>query len=154
MTRFTASDFEAFECFASNFVEVNSFLIQRDFATRHPRYIQQIIDETSQIGIVDLKTCIQTVVTASPELVSKLDSDFTIYAYDYSEQDTPLVGQGMLSWALTTSQASMEDEEVGMVTGRVTKNVMGVFSRSAQQTLEVKLRLVPVPTSTQADYLN
>ena len=111
------------------------------------------IDDNNQIGIIDLKTCIQTVVAASPELVSKLEDDFTIYAYDYSEPDTPLVGQGMLSWALTAPQSNIEDDEGSMITGRVTRNLMGVFSKSAQQTLEVKLRLVPVPSNTQADYL-
>ena len=127
---------------------------------RCPNIIQiqtAFVDETTQIGIIDLKTCVQTIVSASPELVAKLEEDFTIYAYDYSEPDTPLVGQGMLSWALSSPQANLEDQDEGasnMVTGRVTKNVLGLFSRNAQETLEVKLRLVPVPSSTQTDYLN
>lgn len=111
------------------------------------------IDDANQIGIVDLKTCVQTIVAASPELVSKLEDDFTIYAYDYSEPDTPLVGQGMLSWALSSTQTNELDDGTNMVTGRVTKNILGLFAKSAQETLEVKLRLVPVPGSTQADYL-
>ena len=115
------------------------------------------VDDTTQIGIVDLKTCVQTIVAASPELVAKLEEDFTIYAYDYSEPDTPLVGQGMLSWALAAPQSNtdgQDEEGNNMVTGRVTRNVLGLFSKNAQETLEVKLRLVPVPSSTQSDYLN
>lgn len=40
-----------------------------------------------------------------------------------------------------------------MVTGRVCQNA-GLFARSAQETLEVKLKLVPVPTILQSEYLN
>lgn len=40
-----------------------------------------------------------------------------------------------------------------MVTGRVCKNVLGLFSKGAQETLEVRLRLVPVPTVLQVEYL-
>ena len=69
------------------------------------------IDDSTQIGIVDLKTCVQTIVAASPELVAKLEEDFTIYAYDYSEPDTPLVGQGMLSWALAAPQTNAEGQD-------------------------------------------
>ena len=55
------------------------------------------IDETNQIGVIDLRTCLEAVTNASPELTANADNDYTIYAYDYSEPDTPLVGQGMLS---------------------------------------------------------
>ncbi|KAJ5101859.1 hypothetical protein NUU61_004081 [Penicillium alfredii] len=41
-----------------------------------------------------------------------------------------------------------------MVTGRVCKNPLGLFSKGAQETLEVKLRLVPVPTVVQNEYLD
>ena len=112
------------------------------------------LDDTTQIGIVDLKTCIQAVASSSPELISKLGSDYTIYAYDYSEPDTPLVGQGLLSWALSSNEQDTEEENGNLVTGRVTQNGLGLFARNAQETLEVKLRLRPVPSSTQSDYLN
>ncbi len=112
------------------------------------------LDDTTQIGIVDLKTCIQSITNASPEIISKLEQDYTIYAYDYSEEDTPLVGQGLLSWALSSNVEDPEAEGAKLVTGRVTRNVLGLFARDAQETLEVKLRLTPVPSSTQNDYLN
>lgn len=114
------------------------------------------LDENTQIGIVELKTCIQAIVAASPELVAKLGQDYTVYAYDYSEYETPLVGQGMLSWVLASSSATPSapaHQSRTIVTGRVCKNILGLFSSSSQETLEVKLRLVPVPTSLQSEYL-
>lgn len=114
------------------------------------------LDETTQIGVIELKTCIQAIVAASPELVAKLGQDYTVYAYDYSEYDTPLVGQGMLSWVLASSSATPAapaHQSKTIVTGRVCKNIMGLFSSNTQETLEVKLRLVPVPTCLQSEYI-
>lgn len=92
----------------------------------------------------------------SPELVAKLGHDYTVYAYDFSEYETPLVGQGMLSWILasasTTPNAPAEDSQT-MVTGRVCKNILGIFSNGVKETLEVKLKLVPVPTCMQKEYV-
>ena len=114
------------------------------------------LDESTQIGVIELKTCIQAIVSASPELVVKLGQDYTVYAYDYSEYETPLVGQGMLSWVLASSSSTPSapaHQSRTVVTGRVCKNIMGLFSSSTQETLEVKLRLVPVPTSLQSEYI-
>lgn len=114
------------------------------------------LDESTQIGVIELKTCIQAIVSASPELVAKLGQDYTVYAYDYSEYETPLVGQGMLSWVMASSSSTPSapaNVSRTMVTGRVCKNIMGLFSSSSQETLEVKLRLVPVPTCLQSEYL-
>lgn len=80
-----------------------------------------------------------------------------MYAYDYSEYETPLVGQGMLSWVLASSTSNSnapDNQSKTMITGRVCKNVLGLFSKGAQETLEVKLRLVPVPTVSQSEYLD
>ncbi|EGE07588.1 GATA transcription factor [Trichophyton equinum CBS 127.97] len=113
------------------------------------------LDETTQVGVIELKTCIQTIVSASPELVAKLGRDYTVYAYDYSEYETPLVGQGMLSWVLASASPTPNapaHRSKTIVTGRVCKNT-GLFARGAQETLEVKLRLVPVPTVLQSEYL-
>ena len=114
------------------------------------------LDETTQIGVIELKTCIQAIVSASPELVAKLGQDYTVYAYDYSEYETPLVGQGMLSWVLassSTTPSAPAHMSRTVVTGRVCKNILGLFSSSSQETLEVKLRLVPVPTCLQSEYM-
>ncbi|OJJ51014.1 hypothetical protein ASPZODRAFT_57492 [Penicilliopsis zonata CBS 506.65] len=114
------------------------------------------LDEKTQIGVIELKTCIQAIVSASPELVAKLGHDYTVYAYDYSEYETPLVGQGMLSWVLASASPTPNapaHQSQTMVTGRVCKNVLGLFTKGAQETLEVKLRLVPVPTVLQSEYL-
>lgn len=104
--------------------------------------------------------CIRSVlirVLFSPELVAKLGQDYTVYAYDYSEYETPLVGQGMLSWVLASASPTPNapaHQSKTMVTGRVCKNMLGLFSKGAQETLEVKLRLVPVPTVLQGEYLD
>ncbi|RMZ88699.1 hypothetical protein DV736_g4074, partial [Chaetothyriales sp. CBS 134916] len=102
------------------------------------------IDSTNQIGLVDLRTCLDAVTAASPELLSRLDTDYAVYAFDYSEEDAPLVGQGLL-----TKHVSAQDEPAGqegeaMVTGRITTGLMGLLSKNSQPTLEVKLRLKPV----------
>lgn len=114
------------------------------------------LDEMTQIGVIELKTCIQAIVAASPELVAALGQDYTVYAYDYSEYETPLVGQGMLSWVLASSSSTPSapaHQSRTVVTGRVCKNLLGLFSSNSQETLEVKLRLVPVPTSLQSEYI-
>jgi len=115
------------------------------------------IDETTQIGVIELRKCIQAIVSASPELLSRLgQGDFTIYAYDYSEYETPLVGQGMLSSALAAASptpAAPAHQSKTMITGRVCQNVMGLFSNGVKETLEVKLRLVPVPRPVQNEYI-
>ncbi|OAP62985.1 hypothetical protein AYL99_02212 [Fonsecaea erecta] len=110
------------------------------------------IDDISQIGVIDLRTCLEAVTTASPELTALLDGDYTIYAYDYSEPDTPLVGQGMLSKALAGQAQNTGADGEAMVTGKISKNIMGLFSRNAQETLEVKLRFTPVNTFAQTRY--
>ena len=114
------------------------------------------LDETTLIGVVELKACVQAIISASPELISNLGNDFNIYAYDYSEPDVPLVGQGLLSWALAanTTAPGAEDASPSLVTGRVTRGGLALFSKNAHETLEVKLRLAPVPSSTQNGILN
>ena len=42
------------------------------------------IDDLTQIGVVDLKTCLQALTSSSPELLSQHNIDYTIYAFDYS----------------------------------------------------------------------
>lgn len=110
---------------------------------RHPHTIHvqtMALDETNTIGVVDLRLCIQAVAECSPELASQ-ECDYTIYARDYSEFDTPLVGQGMLSWALDALRSESGGQQSKMVTGRVVKNVLGVFGNGNKEILEVRLRL-------------
>ncbi len=103
------------------------------------------VDDLTQIGVVDLKTCLQALASSSPELFSQDAVDYTIYAYDYSEEGTPLSGQGMLSSVFNSNtQNGLADASTKFVTGRVTKNVFGLFTGNGQETLEVKLRLLPV----------
>jgi len=115
------------------------------------------MDEMASIGVIELKTCIQAIVQCSPELLSRIGQDYTVYAYDYSEYDNPLVGQGMLSWALAAvspTPGAPAQQSRQLITGRVCKNILGIFSNGVKETLEVKLRLVPVPTVLQGEYMN
>lgn len=110
---------------------------------RYPQSLQVQtipIDESNYIGVVDLRSCIHAVMECSPELAGQ-ENDFTIYAVDFSEPDTPLVGQGMLSWALDSMQNDSMMQQPKLVTGRVTKNILGVFGGGNRETLEVRLRL-------------
>ncbi|KAK2603500.1 hypothetical protein QQS21_004360 [Conoideocrella luteorostrata] len=110
---------------------------------RYPQtfHIQTVpIDETNFIGIIDLRSCIHAIIECSPELTGQ-ESDYTIYAVDFSEPDTPLVGQGMLSRALDSIRNDSMMQQPKMVTGRVTKNLLGVFGGGNRETLEVRLRL-------------
>lgn len=102
------------------------------------------IDNASQIGVVDLRTCLEAIINASPELTSRVDQDYAVYAYDYSEEDTPLVGQGMLSKTLAMQDEVVEQDNEAMITGKISKGMMGLLSKNAQLTLEVKLRFKPV----------
>lgn len=98
------------------------------------------VDEVNAIGVIDLRLCVQAITECSPELAGQ-DCDYTIYAVDYSEPDTPLVGQGMLSWALDSLLRGDMGSQPKLVTGRVTKNLLGVFGGGNRETLEVKLKL-------------
>lgn len=95
----------------------------------------------------------------SPELVAKMSQDYSIYAYDYSEPGVPLVGCGLLSWAMTTVNNSSHGSDNPaparhIITGRISCNNFGFFSNDeVKETLEVKFKLMPVQTFTQAQFV-
>jgi len=90
----------------------------------------------------------------SPELVATLGQDYSVYAYDYSEAGVPLVGCGMLSWAMATVNSNNPSTNASMITGRVVSNSFGFFSNDGvKETLNVKLKLTPVNTFTQAQFV-
>ncbi|KAM0435342.1 hypothetical protein ACHAPT_003436 [Fusarium lateritium] len=120
--------------------------LARSSQTLHVQTIP--LDDKNSIGVVDLRACLLAVTECSPELANQgndTDSDFTIYTLDYSEPDTPLVGQGMLSWALDSMRGDWAAQPSKMVTGRVTKNLLAVFGGGNRETLEVKLRFTVSP---------
>lgn len=109
----------------------------------HVLQIQTIpIDDRNTIGLVDLRTCLQAIAQCSPEIINQYDKDYAVYAWDYAEEDTPLVGQGMLSWGLEQPGPNTEQKSV---TGRVVKNMMAALRGGPLETLEVKLKLNGVP---------
>ena len=84
------------------------------------------------------KTAYLRISLFSPELVGQLGKDYTVYAYDYSEFETPLVGQGMLSGVLATFSSIPEtpnSQSKTMITGRVCKSPLsGLFSKAVSYT--------------------
>ena len=99
------------------------------------------VDPHTTVGVIDLQICLQAITQGSPELVNHTETDYTIYAVDFSEPDTPMVGQGMLSWVL--SAPSRKDVKQ-LITGRVTRNKFSVFGHGPRETLEVRLQLKPI----------
>ena len=112
------------------------------------------LDEVNIIGVIDLRTCLQAIAQCSPEIVNQQDSDYTVYAYDYSEPDLPLVGQGMLSWGLDQSdhQHQHQQQQQQLVTGRVTRNMLAILSNGSRETLEVKMKLTAVAKMHRAGF--
>ncbi|KAL0467340.1 hypothetical protein QR685DRAFT_84339 [Neurospora intermedia] len=112
------------------------------------------VDERTTIGVVDLRTCLQAIAQCSPEIVNQQENDYTVYAVDYSEPDTPLVGQGMLSWGLelATDHNSQRHQQPQLVTGRVTRTLLPVFSNGSRETLEVKMKLTAVAKMQRLEF--
>ncbi|KAJ4423543.1 hypothetical protein N0V82_001868 [Gnomoniopsis sp. IMI 355080] len=109
----------------------------------HVLQIQSIpLDDRNSIGLVDLRICLQAIAQCSPEIINQHDKDYAVYALDYAEEDTPLVGQGMLSWGLEQPGPNTEPKTV---TGRVVKNMLAALRGGPPETLEVKLKLNGVP---------
>jgi len=103
--------------------------------------VQTIPIEGQTIGIVDLGLCLHAVSQCSPELAGDNDKDYAVYAFDYSEPDAPLVGQGLLSRGLSQG---FEPQEPKLVTGRVAKNLLAIFGNGIKETLEVRLKLTAI----------
>ncbi|RKF73611.1 putative gata transcription factor protein [Golovinomyces cichoracearum] len=108
------------------------------------------IDQTTTVGVVLLQTCLRAIIEASPELITGTNQDYTIYTHDFSESDYPLFGQGLLSRALSTFSPSSDSTPANpskqLITGRVYHDAYGIFSSDVKETLEVRMKLVPVPT--------
>ncbi|KAH8161338.1 hypothetical protein CIB48_g6925 [Xylaria polymorpha] len=117
----------------------------------HILYIQTIPMDGQAIGVIDLGLCLQAVSQCSPELAGDEEKDYAVYAFDYSEPDTPLVGQGLLSRGLSQGPDSREPK---LITGRVTKNILAIFGNGIKETLEVKLKLTAISKIPRNDPLS
>ena len=103
-----------------------------------------VMPDGSQIGETQLKTCLQAVLKASPEIYSE-GMDYTVYAFDPSEQGSPRVGHGRLSQIIRGNDS--QEEEQAMVTGLVKNNlVLLATSQHVLNSLEIRLALTPVQT--------
>ncbi|GJC93544.1 hypothetical protein ColKHC_02370 [Colletotrichum higginsianum] len=118
------------------------------FLARYPELLTVrtvTIDDKHTVGMVDLQMCVRAVVKCSPELLSNATRDFAVYAYDYSEPDEPLVGQGLLGWIVNNSDGKQ-------IIGRATRNPLSAFSNGVKEILEIKLKLKPVAAMAQPHY--
>ena len=110
--------------------------------------------DATEVGVVDLGTCIQAVTTSSPEIIPGSGQDYAVYTSDHSELGTPLVGHGRLSQIHASSMGgpmSPSNQTTQLVTGLV-RNSLGLFSSGpmVQDILEVQLRMVPVLSAQQS----
>jgi hypothetical protein len=102
-------------------------------------------DDTCPLGVIDLPVCLKAIHQCSPELIAGTNSrDYAVYSIDFTEQDQPLVGHGMLSWLL------LQNKPVQLV-GRITNNILPLYT--PKETLEIHLRLKPMVKTSQADYV-
>lgn len=109
----------------------------------------------SQLGVIDLQTCLDSVVKSSPEILSNLNLyDYAVYTTDYTEPGCPLVGHGMFSWLnLAGESQKATGFQPTLIVGRVCSNVLAMLSGGSRDTLEVNLRLKPISNFTQGQYL-
>ncbi|CCU75086.1 hypothetical protein BGHDH14_bgh04822, partial [Blumeria hordei DH14] len=103
------------------------------------------VEDTHIIGLVDYHLCVRAILEASPEVVARTRQDYTVYAHDYSEPECPLVSQGLLSDALGEAERPVEINKQ-LITGRIGHNNLSLFPGSVATTLQVKLRLMALPT--------
>lgn len=135
------------------------------------------LNNNMMMGAIDIFSCLQSITESSPEIISNFDEcDYAVYSTDYTEPGSPLVGHGMLSWILfggfaqITSNLSKSKlkqyfksnsqpkviEQVPpnrVTTGRVCSNIMSVISGIGKEMLEVRIKLVPLNSFTQRDYV-
>ncbi|KAI1818122.1 hypothetical protein GGS20DRAFT_391262 [Poronia punctata] len=117
----------------------------------HILNVQTIPMEGQTIGLVNLGICLHAVANCSPELAGDGSKDYAVYAFDYSEPDTPLVGQGLLSRGLNQQ---FDPQEQQLITGRVSKNLLGIFGHGGtRETLEVRLKLTAITNMPRNDYV-
>ncbi|KAI1438209.1 hypothetical protein GGR50DRAFT_481305 [Xylaria sp. CBS 124048] len=114
-------------------------------------HIQTIPVDGQTIGVVDLAICLQAVSQCSPELTGDEEKDYAVYAFDYSEPDTPLVGQGLLSRELSQAYGPQAPK---LITGRVTKNLLAIFGNGIKETLEVRLKLTVISKVIRHDSIS
>lgn len=107
------------------------------------------------LGVIDLLTCIESITTSSPEILSNLhELDYAVYTTDYTEPGHPLVGHGMFSWLNLAGESQKSSNcQPKYIVGRVCENALAVFSGGSKETLEINLRLKPLTNRSQAQYL-
>ncbi|ODQ64474.1 hypothetical protein NADFUDRAFT_42787 [Nadsonia fulvescens var. elongata DSM 6958] len=179
--------------------------------------------KNNEIGLISLRSCVNCVIAASPEIVADADSyDFVVYSTDFSEPGLPQVSHGLLSWMLVlgddferntpsrkcdddsrdnccspssittgnpndcknatdkiagVSTSKHKEEKISpdvqwkddfeyeenlrsvieskhnyMITGKICDNILASSPSDNFSILEIRLRLKPVSSTTQADF--
>lgn len=136
--------------------------------------------EKDPLGVIDIALCIQCLSESSPEIISNMAScDYAVYSVDYSEPDLPLVGHGMFSWIYLDScdkpppgrspaPATLKEKLMArnkgppddlpdiaaarLAVGKISTSILSLFSGSSRETLEVRIKLVPVDNFSQEQY--
>lgn len=101
-------------------------------------------ENNAALGVVDLSACLEAVQQSSPELVAHNALDYAVYSTDLTEPDSPFVGHGRMSWLMLSA-------EPVQVVGRVCNNILPFAA--AKEILQVQLRLTPIHSNYQRDYL-
>lgn len=98
-------------------------------------------DEIITLGAVELKTCIQQIISNSPENFHLTTEDYAVYYKDLTEQpEEPFVSNGQLSSLITSSKTHL-------IPGRVCQNLSASFlfgdnsNSNSSLTLEIRLKL-------------
>lgn len=93
------------------------------------------------LGAIELKSCIQQIITNSPENFHLTTEDYAVYYKDLTEQpDEPFVSNGVLLSLITSSKSHL-------IPGRVCQNLSASFlfgnapSPDTSLTLEIRLKL-------------
>lgn len=118
-------------------------------------------EELLTLGAFDLKSCIQQVVSSSPENFKLQTEDYAVYHKDITEQpDEPFVANGVISSLLASSK-------VDLIPGRVCQNLSASFlfgdkANASSMTLEIRLKFhvtnrseeAPSPKEPEAETVN
>lgn len=93
-----------------------------------------------EIGCINLKDCLDLLLSISPEWFQK-GMDYSIYYKDIIEYGEPYVGSGLYSKIQNDNNSKNT-----LITGRLSTNLINLFqgSNSPTDTLDIKLRLSPI----------
>ncbi|EPY51218.1 cell cycle regulated GATA-type transcription factor Ams2 [Schizosaccharomyces cryophilus OY26] len=120
--------------------------------SKHAVPVQVLVtfDKGKVICQVDARYAVEAILNCSPELNYKSDVEFSVYALDHLEADELFVGLGFLS---SLSSQSIPGPSKSFPTETIWLNGR-VVETGLQRSLEIRLRLQAVPSSTSSKVHN